>query len=397
LTERLYWQDAYRREFSARAIESGLCGGRPAVVLDRTLFYPTSGGQPHDTGALNGVPVVEVVEDGDLLWHVLATPLSPGPVFGAIDWERRFDHMQQHSGQHVLSQAFERVLGAETVSFHLGAEASTIDLARSELDIAAMAAVEAMANEVIWDNLPVMAREYSADEAAALALRKQPAGHERIRVVSVGDFDRCACGGTHLRATGEIGAIHIRRWERSRGGVRVEFLCGRRAQSDYAVRDAALQALAGSLSVGIEELPDALGRVQAAEAAARRAAENLRLRLLDLEWPQLAASAEPARGGEWRLVCRVLEGYDAGNMRYLAGKLVEQPGMVALLAVTDPAPQVCFARAQDVPLDVNQLFREVAVPHGGRGGGRPQMAQGGGLAPEALAAVLAAARLRVAP
>lgn len=397
MTERLFWQDAYLRAFDAQVILSDRYDGRPAVVLDRTAFYPTSGGQPHDTGTLDGVAVVDVVEADGRLWHVLAEPLPLGPVKGAVDWERRQDHMQQHSGQHILSQAFERVLGAETVSFHLGAESSTIDVATEDLDAGQVARVEAVANAVVLGDLPVTAQEYTPEEAAALALRKQPAGHDRIRVVSIADFDRCACGGTHVRAAGEVGLIHIRRWERGRGALRVEFLCGARALRDYAFRDGLLQGLAGSLTVGVEEVPAAVARVQEAEAVARHGAEQLRQRLLDLEWPQLAAAAEPVAGTAWRLVCRLLEGYDAGNMRYLAARLAEQPGMVALLAVTDPAPQICFARAGDVALDMNQILRAAAGPHGGRGGGRPQMAQGGGVAGEALEAVLAAARAQVAP
>ena len=397
MTERLFWQDAYLRTFDAQVILADRYDGRPAVVLDRTAFYPTSGGQPHDTGTLDGVAVLDVVEADGRLWHVLAEPLPVGPVKGVIDWDRRSDHMQQHSGQHILSQAFERVLGAETVSFHLGAESSTIDVAVDDLDAERAARVEAVANGVVFDDLPVTAQEYAPEEAAALALRKQPEGHDRIRVVSIADFDRCACGGTHVRAAGEVGIIHIRRWERSRGVVRVEFLCGGRALGDYAFRDGLLQGLAGALTVGVDEVPAAVARLQEAEATARRAAEALRQRLLDLEWPQLAATAEPVAGSEWRLVCRVLEGYDAGNMRYLAGRLAEQPGMVALLAVTDPAPQICFARAADVALDMNQILRAAAGPHGGRGGGRPYMAQGGGVAAESLEAVLAAAREQVVP
>lgn len=389
-SQRLFWLDPYLSQFEARVVATTLFEGRPAVTLDRTAFYPTSGGQPHDVGYLNDRAVIDVIEIDGQIVHILSAPLTESAVSGAIDWERRFDHMQQHTGQHLLSAAFEQAFDAHTVSFHLGELTCTIDIARRELDSATAREVESAVNAVILANRTISAREYSPEEAVSLALRKAPPAHERIRVITVAGFDRCACGGTHVRAAGEVGLVHLRRWERRKDQTRVEFLCGWRALRDYAQRDAALQVAALELSVGSQELQEAIVRLASAAEEARREAEHLRTRLLDAELPQFVAQAEAL--GPWRLVCRRLEGYDAGNMRYLANKLVAQPGAVALLAVDQPSPQLAFARAEDVPYDMGELLRQATAPFGGRGGGRPHMAQGGGVPAADLDAVLAGAR-----
>jgi alanyl-tRNA synthetase len=392
----LYYEDSYRTAFTARVVAHHEHEGRPAVVLDGTFFYPTSGGQPHDTGTLGGVAVVEVVEaEGEIL-HVLAAPLPLGPVEGKVHWARRFDHMQQHSGQHLLSQAFERALGAATVSFHLGSASSTIDLDTPTLDAEAVARVEDLANSIVLENRAMLAREYDEREVGTLGLRKLPVVTGRIRVVSVADFDACACGGTHVHAAGEIGCIHIRGWERRRNQVRVEFLCGWRALHDYRARDAVAQGLASKLSVAVEEIPASMARLAEAEQAARHEAGRLRTRLIELELPALAAAAEPWAGA--RVLCRMLEGYDAANMRYVAQNLTQQPGMVLLLGVTEPTPQFCFARAAEVTADMGKLLSQALGRYGGRGGGKAQMAQGGGVTAEQAGAVLEEAQrlLRVA-
>lgn len=395
VTRRLFWEDPYQREFDSVVLESAEHAGRPAVLLEATCFYPTSGGQPHDLGTLNGIPVCEVLEEekGQIL-HIVERPIAKGiPVHGVIDWSRRFDHMQQHSGQHLLSQAFERLLGAETVSFHLGEETCTIDVTLPDLDLERVQQIEALVNGVIFENRPVTAREYAEEEIGTLALRKAPVVHGRIRIVEVEGFDRCACGGTHVRATGEIGLVHIRGWERRRGQTRVEFLCGGRAQKDYLRLEALCREAANRLSVGVGELPEAVSRLQEALQQTGREVQALRKRLLESEAALLAAEAEPIPGG--RLLCRLLEGYDAAAMRYIAQSLAARGGMVALLGVREPSPQVCFVRSQDYDADMVTLFRQVVGPYGGRGGGQPHAAQGGGMRPEDLPTVLERARALV--
>ena len=398
-TQRLYWEDPYRCEFEANIVAELRLDGKwgdgiaHAVVLDTTCFYPTSGGQPHDEGTLNGRVVLDVVEVDEGVAHVLAEPLPSGSVHGVIDWSRRFGHMQQHTGQHILSQAFERQLDATTISFHLGETISTIDVTVPSLDEKAAARVEDLANRIVLENRPVTTQEYDEGEVQSLPLRKLPQVHGLIRVVHIDQFDFSACGGTHVRATEEVGCIHLRRWERCRGGSRVEFLCGWRALGDYRARDLLCQTLANELSTAVGELSGAMARLREAEQSARHQAEGLRKRVLDLELSRLAGEAE--RIGELRVLCRLLEDYDAGNMRYMAQNLIQKPGIVVLLAVTDPSPQICFARSDDVDVDMGQLLRAATAPYGGRGGGRAHFAQGGGVAAADLVPVLAAAREQI--
>ncbi len=318
-TERLYWADAACTRFSATLLATATHDGRPAAVLDATCFYPTSGGQPHDTGLLGEVPVVDVVEEDDRIVHVLARPLDRPVgtrIDGEVDWERRLDHMQQHSGQHLLSAAFTELLGAATVSFHLGTEVCTIDLDREALTEADSARVEERANAVVLDGRPMLAREYDEDEALALPLRKAPVVHGRIRVVTVDGFDASACGGTHVSTTGQVGPIHIRRTERRHGGVRVEFLCGGRALRDYRARDALVQALAGALSVGVADLPAALTRLQEADRWRRNAAQRL---APGLPGARRAGRLRHARRGEYTHL-------PAGHHRLARRRRPEPPG-----------------------------------------------------------------------
>ncbi|MHB1319917.1 MAG: alanyl-tRNA editing protein, partial [Anaerolineae bacterium] len=216
-TVRLFWQDAYQMEFRAHVQRRLTREGRPAVVLDETGFYPTSGGQPFDTGYLNQVPVLDVLEVDDEIVHILGAPIEADVVEGHIDWARRLDHMQQHAGQHILSAAFERILSAGTISFHLGADDCTIDVECPALESDQIDRVEEYANRIVTDNVPIRTRQYSLDELGDIPLRKPPKVAGLVRVVSVGDIDYSACGGTHPSYSGEIGQIHIDRWERRHG------------------------------------------------------------------------------------------------------------------------------------------------------------------------------------
>ena len=244
-TERLYIQDPYLREFTAHVVGRQVSGGKPAVALDRTAFYPTGGGQPNDRGTLDGVPVLDVIVEDGIVWHVLAAELPGDEVRGILDWSRRFDHMQQHTGQHILSQAFVVTCDAETVAFHMGADASTIDLGRADLGPDALAAAEAAANAVIDAAYPVTATFVTQDELAQLPLRKPPKVTEAIRVVQVAGFDWSACGGTHVANSSQVGLVKIAGVERRGAELRVTFLCGGRARADYA----RLQALASGLAM----------------------------------------------------------------------------------------------------------------------------------------------------
>jgi alanyl-tRNA synthetase len=389
MTERLYYHDPYLREFEADVVERTAHEGKVALVLDRTAFYPTSGGQPFDVGTLSGVSVLDVVDtdDGRVL-HVVERVPEGSRVAGTIDWTRRFDHMQQHTGQHVLSAAFDRLLSARTESFHLGVDYSTIDLAR-ELSPAEIARGEAEANRVVWEDRPVTIRFAGPEEIAKLPLRKEPKREGTLRLIDVQDFDLSACGGTHVARTGAIGLIAVAATERFRGGSRITFLCGGRALAGYrSLRD----AVAGSvraLSVLPAELPAAIERLQADGKDLRRQVKDFQAKLAGQEADALADAAAPV--GETRLVIASLPGWDAAGLKLIASRIVERPGHVAIL-VGDPAPApIVVARSAGLPHDSGALLRQLVERHGGKGGGRPELAQGGGIT-SAAADVLQSAR-----
>ena len=386
MTARLYYTDAYVREFDAIVVDRMTHEGRPAVLLDRTAFYPTSGGQPHDGGVLGAARVVDVIDtdDGRIL-HVIDRPVDADSIHGAIDWTRRFDHMQQHTGQHVLSAAFDRPAGVRTESFHLGVEYSTIDLAR-EVTPSEIARAEDEANRVVWEDRPVTIRFAGADEVASLPLRKEPKRDGTLRLVDVQDFDLSACGGTHVARTGAIGTIAVSAVERFRGGSRVTFLCGGRTLAGYrALRD----AVAGSvriLSVVPADLPAAIERIQADAKELRRQVKDFQSKVAAQEADALADAAVPA--GSARFVAATLSGWDAAGLKAIAARIVERPGHLAVLVSEPPPAAIVVARAADLSHDAGSLLRTIVARHGGKGGGRPETAQGGGLtspAPEILA------------
>jgi alanyl-tRNA synthetase len=388
-TERLYFADPYQTGFSARVLARAERAGRPAVALDQSAFYPEGGGQPADTGTLNDIGVLDVQAEDGLVWHTLEAPLEAETVRGVVDWGRRQDHMQQHHGQHLLSAAFERLFGLVTRSFHLGAQVSTIDLGASSLSAAQLAEAEDLVNQVIWESRPVLARFVTPEELAGLPLRKPPTVSGPVRVVSVPDFDHSACGGTHPRSTGGVGALHIRRWERRGDAARVEFLCGGRAVRDYRARDAALAGLAGELSVGAEQVGEAVARLRAAEEQARKGLAQASERLLAYEADELRRQAEPVGG--LPVVRRAFEGRSVDELRTLA-RLIAQQGGVALLGLRADKAQLVFARAEGLPVDCGALLRQTLAALGGRGGGQAGLAQGGLPDPAHLDAALDAAR-----
>ena len=396
-TTRLYYTDPLRLAFTARVrtcVEAGTRPGAWAVTLDTSAFYPTTGGQPFDTGQLGAARVVDVVEDdaGEVV-HVVDRRLEPGTIVdGLVDAPRRLDHRQQHTGQHVLSAAFVRTAQVATVSFHLGAAVSTIDLAR-EVTPAEIAAAEDAANAVVAGSRPVTIRFVSGDEAAALPLRKEPKRSGELRLIDVADWDLSACGGTHVNHTGEIGPIAVLAWERFKGGSRLTFTCGRRTL--LALRELRDTTASASrlLSVLPAELPAAIGRVQDEARDLKRSQRDLQAELAGFRAAALASGAEPV--GAHRAVLAAVPGADGNALKALAVAVAARPGLVAVL-VSDARPAlVVVARSADVGLDANAVFRQLAARFGGKGGGRPDLAQGGGL-DAAAADVLAAAREAIA-
>ena len=360
-TDCLYYQDPYLREFAARAIARREINGKPAVALDRTAFYPTGGGQPNDTGTLNGVPVADVIADDGAIWHVLDAEWTGDAVTGVLDWPRRFDHMQQHTGQHILSQAFIVEREAETIAFHLGATASTIDLNRADLGPDALAAVEAAANRVLDDARPVTAAFVTQDELARLPLRKPPKVTEAIRIVQVAGFDWSACGGTHVANASQVGLIKITGVERRGAELRVAFRCGGRARGDYARLQALASGLAARFTCAQDEVPDAVERLAREQQAGRKALEELEAQWVEATvaaWWAEARSATSNAGR--RLIVRAVDA-PAERVKKLAQALRSRPGAVICLGARGERPQLFFARADDVALNMGEQIGRAHV------------------------------------
>ena len=384
--DRLYYTDSHLTVFDAIVTRvEPRPDGRVNLSLDRSAFYPTSGGQPFDIGTLNDIRVVDVIDsdDGDVV-HVVEGLLESGAkVNGRVDWTRRFDHMQQHTGQHILSAAFDRLLSARTESFHLGADSATIDLAK-ELTPAEIARAEADANRIVWDDRPVHIRFVDAAEAARLPLRKEPAREGLLRLIEVPDYDLSACGGTHVQRTGAIGIIAVTGWERFRGGSRIGFVCGGRALRAFGRARDILSASTRLLSIHPDELPAAIERLQGETKDARRRVKDAQAKIAVAE---AQAIAEAAQG---RVAVAVMDGWDPNGLKLIASAIVARGGLVAGL-VSAPAPSsLLIAASADVDVDCAAALKQLVAKFGGKGGGRRDIAQGGGAEgdPEQIAANL---------
>jgi alanyl-tRNA synthetase len=370
MTTRLYYTDAYRTEFTAAVIERSDDGTR--IYLDETAFYPTSGGQPHDLGTLGGISIVDVVDEDERIAHLLSAPLGAATsVRGTVDWARRFDHMQQHTGQHLLSAVFEDLFGCKTVSVHFGPESSTVDLDTDSITRAQLVAAEARANALVADARPVAVT--FEDAATASGLRKASDRAGTLRIVSIDGVDRSACGGTHVRSTAEIGAVLLRGSEKIRQGTRVEFLCGGRAigraRRDYE----ALTGIAATLSSALDDVP----RLVAAQSERLKESESARKKLAQ----EVAASRTRARydaaASDERGV-RTIVVRDASSMdevKAVAQAAFAMPRVVVVGALESP-PSVLVAASEDSGIDAGKLLKSRLAEVGGRGGGSPRLAQG---------------------
>jgi alanyl-tRNA synthetase len=381
MTQRLYYDDSYTHSFSARVSERLMVDNRPALVLDQTYFYPTSGGQPNDLGTIENVGVIDVftrAEDAAVV-HLLEQPVEADVVDCQVDWNRRFDHMQHHTGQHILSQAFVQVAQANTVGFHLSQESVTIDLNRTGLEPSVVARVEDLANQIIFEDRPVTARLVKAEDAEGVRIRKLPEHllTDGLRVIDIDGFDVTACGGTHVSRSGEIGLIKILRVDKRGDKSRVEFRCGARALHDYRAKNALVYHLMSALTCGMDELPQAVQRLQDSLKTLQSDLKSARQQLLEDEAARLIAAA-PERGGI-RLIKTAFEGREATEIRMLASRLTQTPGVVALLGAAGARLDLVFARSADLPQDMNALLRQaLTLLDNGRGGGQPALAQGSG-------------------
>jgi alanyl-tRNA synthetase len=368
VTDRLYYHDSYLTEFRARVVD--MSPDRMRIYLDRTAFYPTSGGQPFDLGKLGAVQVTEVVDEDGRIAHQVAVPLETVEVSGVIDWQRRFDHMQQHTGQHLLSAVLVNMFGAQTVSFHLGVETCTIDVARV-LEPAEIREAERRANEIVFENRPVsIAFEDSTQD---LGLRKPTEREGVIRIISIQDLDRSACGGTHVRATGEIGPILIRKLDRIRGNQRIEFLCGLRAVKRARADFEAISSAARAFSAPPDEVPALvaahLEKLQESDKARRRLATEL----AQSRGRELYAATAPGPDGIRKVVRRVASLTDelrAEAQSFSAGQ------KSIFMAMGENPPAILLAASADSGVNAGAFLKAALIEAGGRGGGSASLAQG---------------------
>ena len=382
MTDRLYYDNAYLTEFDATVLACRANSAAFDVLLDRSAFYPTSGGQPYDTGVLGGARVMDVNVMGGEVWHTVDAPLAVGEtVHGVIDWERRFDHMQQHAGDHMIASALHRHMGGVTIGLHISSDVSTIDVAMpegvtriAEEDIRRM---EADVNERIQRDVPIRCWFPETAELAALPLRKAPTVTEHVRIVAIGTDEMVACGGTHPSMAGQLGLVKILSVAPARGKMRVAFLAGARAMADYRrVSEAAHQA-AGMLSTGVENLASTVASLQEKLRAAEFELVRMKKEQLLAQSERFLQEAEVLPGGA-KLIARFVDA-DAGGLRDLASRLIETPGVITLLGAMNGDQAIyVFGRAADVAANMGNLLRDSAKPLGGKGGGRPDFAQGGG-------------------
>ena len=380
-TERLYFRDSRLLEFTGTVIDIRPSDGGDSVVLDRTAFYPTGGGQPNDLGTLSSVEVTDVFEDeSGAIYHKVAgaSSLAIGSeVTGKIDPARRLDHLQQHSGQHILSQAFVRACGAETRSFHMGAETSTIDVDWQSPSEDLIRAAEKVANEVVFEDRPMIVHLVNEEEAARFPLRKESPVQGDIRIIEVEDFDWSPCGGTHASRTGQVGLIAVRSYERAKKMTRIEFVCGGRALREYRrARDTAF-GVARLLSAERENAIELVEKTIQDNKTLKKRVHDLLELAMNAEAGEMLTSAD--RLDSFKIVHQVFDGRDLEEVRMLAQKIVQREPSIALLATKDSgSARLVFARAASLAHNMGELVTKACQALGGRGGGRPDLAQGGG-------------------
>jgi alanyl-tRNA synthetase len=376
MEEKLYYHDAYIKEFSAELItQKEEESGRIYAILSQTAFYPTGGGQPFDTGFLNGVEVVDVEEVDGEIRHYIKEKLAEGnPVEGAIEWDRRFDHMQQHAGQHILSASFEDLYGYKTVSFHLGKDTLTIDLDTENLSADEAAKVEDLANQVILESRPIVTKWVDEEELKQYRLRKELSVSNNIRLVIIPDFDYNGCGGTHPNSTAEIGSLKILGWERQKKMVRVEFVCGKRVLNKLGQKHEVIKELTALLNAPEQDMSSSVNRLLAQKKELEKTIEEMKDQLLKFEANEIIES------GKNDLVSRVFQNRSIQELQKLARLLVStaEDKVFLLASENEEKLQFVFAKGKKIEGDLKGLSQRALSIIDGKGGGNDTLVQGGG-------------------
>ncbi len=369
-TKRLYFDDPYRVEFEAKVVQREAHGDRPALILDQTCFYPESGGQPADKGAINGVNVIGVLEKGERIIHLLEEDVSEKEIKGIIDWPTRFDHMQQHSGQHLLSQSFFELLEGETLSFHLGDESSTVEIDIREIHEEELENIEMRANEIIFQDREIKVYFVPEGEIKKIPLRKPPQKKGLIRVVEIADFDYSACGGTHCRRTGEIGIVKILRSERIRNNLRFDFLCGHRALKDYSLKNRMLRQLADQFTVREQEVFSSVEKVVSDSKFQKKKLRKMQQKIAQYEAQEIIGKAEEQVIKDF-LVEKTVE-----EAKFLALNIIRREEFVVLYALKkEKRGHLILAASENLNLDLRELVPLLSPLIKGKGGGSPSLVE----------------------
>ncbi|SHK34303.1 alanyl-tRNA synthetase [Anaerobranca californiensis DSM 14826] len=390
MTEKFYLVDSYLTKFTAKVLEKGVKDGLPYVVLDKTAFYPEGGGQPWDTGWISGKEVVKVLEEDGKVYHFLIEAIEGEIVGGEIDWQWRFDHMQQHLGQHILSGAFEKILDGETVGFHLGKEKVTIDINIENITDEDLALVEEEANKIVFKNLLVKNYYVTEEEVKKLPLRKPPKVEDNIRIVEVDAYDYSGCGGTHPKRTGEVGIIKIIRKEKVKGNTRIEFLCGHRALKDYHFKNQCLLESSALLSRPHWEIVEGIEKLFGEINILTKENKGLKEQLLFYKGEEMYQKGEKI--GEVTIVEYFTEGENIKELSLLSSIITEKERVVTLFVNKGEKTGIIFAQSKDLELDMNHLLKEILPIVEGSGGGNKYKAQGGTTATKNLDKILPEAK-----
>lgn len=369
-TKCLYLENPYQVDFEAKVVEKVIWEKKPALILDQTCFYPESGGQPCDKGTLNEVEVLKVLEDEARIIHLLAEDMSSAKVTGKVDWQTRFDHMQQHSGQHILSQSFHELLGAETLSFHLGEAVSTLEMDLRKISEEEVENIERRANEIVFEDREIKCYFIPEEKIDSVPLRRPPKKKGLIRVVEVSDFDFSACGGTHVRRTGEIGLIKILRLERIRNNIRFEFICGGRALEDYLGKNRILRELSTRFTVNEGEILNTVEKLSSDLKSQKRKGKKMLERIAQYEAQEII---EEAKG---KVIKEVFVDKTPEEVRFLVLNIIRKGDFVVLFGLKgEERGHLILACSENINIDMREIVPLVSPLIKGKGGGRPSLVE----------------------
>jgi alanyl-tRNA synthetase len=369
-TKRLYLENPYQVEFEAQVLEKVTWEQKPALILDQTCFYPESGGQPCDKGMINGIEVIKVIEDEARIIHILAEGISPAKITGKIDWQTRFDHMQQHSGQHILSQSFHELLGAETLSFHLGEAISTLEMDLRKISEEEVENIERRANEIVFEDREIKCYFIPEEKIESVPLRRPPKKKGLIRVVEVSDFDFSACGGTHVRRAGEIGLIKILRLERIRNNIRFEFICGNRALEDYLRKNRILRELSTRFTVNEGEILSTVEKLSSDLKSQKRKRKKMQEKIAQYEAQEII---QKAKG---RIIKEIFVDKTPEEVRFLVLNIIRKGDFVVLFGLKgEEKGHIILACSENINIDMREIVPLVSPLIKGKGGGSSSLVE----------------------